>query len=272
VGITAFCTIFGLELLQTYLGYLRKELKSFSPHPLNCLVFGPKGAGKSALYNTLIASLSKKSSRSAYLIVACSADHVTRSYDRFWVGSFLEEEKKGPLWTLPLHFFDTWGTSDEDYHVVKLKNLISGWLCPGTRRDDLWSGLNRPNYDPRTNKIHVVVLVYSQRFLQYQGARELTELVQEVTSAGLKPLLVLTGDDDSQEMQDRCLRVCSNASLPVSDVFFIRNYTTENFRDYRVDCKALNLLKAIYSRGTDYSKGVEWKWGDHSFAEVLQVL
>ena len=99
----------------------------FSVSQFNILLFGPKGAGKSAFINSVHAmtqSYSDGEAMKSFVPVHGGKDHCTVHYNKI-----------GGLIDLPFAFWDTWGVSEERYNGNELEMIMKGQLPEGWEMD-----------------------------------------------------------------------------------------------------------------------------------------
>ncbi|KAL6040554.1 Matrilin 2 [Balamuthia mandrillaris] len=243
-------------------GFLRGDFKA--PTPVNFLVFGSKGSGKSSLLNAIITCLSLNKVPSMVFNVMASDEHVTTFFGKAVLSKYLRDhdgldDDELPQETIQLVAYDTWGTSadQEEYKLVGLSNFLEGRIYPGAHMDETQKYLRPPN---KADEIHVVVFVVTLTSTMQEEVLEQTrKAMLEVSRLQYTPLLVVTRVDDVEEAEEnQRLRKEILAKVPVnpSNVFFHKNYVGERERDVNIDLSTRRILRAICNRYNDRKKAL----------------
>jgi len=172
-------------------GYLRGDFQA--PTPVNFMVFGSKGSGKSSLLNAIVTCLSLNKKPSRPFTVADSPEHVTTFYAKAILSDFIRDDErmgKAPKGVIQPVAYDTWGTSDRgEYKLLQLKHFLSGAVQPGAEMTDPAKFLRPAD---RADEIHVIVFVVKLTSSMEDGVLEdISKAMMEATRERNPPLPLL---------------------------------------------------------------------------------
>jgi len=252
-------------------GFLRGDFETSEPR--NILLFGWKGMGKTAFLNNIITCLSMKPNRSTSLIVGDSEDHVTKHYQKVWIGKYIEREENEEMKQnisngkeIKIHFFGPWGDSDMDYNTYTILRLTKGEIPPGTHKDSVQICAPDP-----ANEIHAVVFLITLTYVEdVKRIKKMVDTMNMIKDAGYQPFLVVTRIDDISDLTIRgemMDKLCEVVPLARNDICFQQNYHDQQYRDINIDLNTRRILSKILERSSNrinrfndtYLRSIPWR-------------
>jgi len=222
--------------------------------PINVMMYGPKGAGKSSLINSFVTCLSLENRPIVARIVAKQSDHVTNEYEMCPILQFLQGHATPP--SVPFVFWDLWGYSETDFKGISIKHFLKGMVPDKQQRlNTKGNPIDSADIDGTaalSREIMVLVFVLPLSAI-LDGSVWSHFRTACSTAIGEKylPILVVTASDtisnvkQKKEDQDELLSKCG---LDAANVYFHTNYTSERNRDIDKDLSTRRLLTAIFNR------------------------
>jgi ribosome biogenesis GTPase A len=241
-------------------GYIKKQKKFFKTlkREVNVAVFGPFGAGKSALITTWATALSRKKRILKGIAPSrANGDHVTKELSK------IETEMK-------VNLLDCWGYSDDNFKPSTVERIMDGYIKPGTNMFDTSAGKKGKGQETAGDTIDAVVLVVdAQDILGFESVlNKLNELIALLLDRQMTPFIALnkidTVDPDtlrddlgsvfkSNKVKSRIFAVHQETGLSVNQIFPVKSYSTEWDREEDVEKLALLCLQEAIQSNVDES-------------------
>jgi len=209
----------------------------------NILVFGPAGAGKSALINSIFSLWYETYTSTASAMD--SDDHVT-------LESAFYQEQQG------FAFLDTVGLSDNNYLNSEFNNILNGALPVGFKINEsknMNSAIMKTIDTMKDREIHAVIFVIPQGWRgfvksQPDKIKKFREFVQYAARLKLAPLVAVTRYDevDLSERPNLKKEFKSITGIGERDIFLIDNSDRE-IKDFQCEKSVYQLLR----KALDYS-------------------
>uniref|UniRef100_A0A8C1USR7 Si:dkeyp-75b4.9 n=1 Tax=Cyprinus carpio TaxID=7962 RepID=A0A8C1USR7_CYPCA len=229
---------------------------------LRILLYGPQGAGKSSVFNSVDSALKGRITTRA-LAHAVETDH------SFTVESKTYKVKKdSPDSYFPFNFTDIAGMHGEDRgihrdDIIKLLNghINSGYtfnpLKPITNEDPKY--IKNPTLKDRIHCLVAVLPANTVSMMDDNIIRQMSDVRKEARDLGIPQVIIMTKVDESCPLVKDDLKkiytskkikqkmeVCSiKLGIPVSCIYPVKNYHEERAIDDTIDILILDALKNI---------------------------
>jgi len=255
-----------------YKGYMSMVLGWFAgdfiyvknpERPINVLVWGPMGSGKTSFINSLISVFHHTQDVQRPLIAFRSDQHVTKSYSSNKIsdfvdhdsllGSVLNDRLKWVLW-------DPWGLTPKNFTRLNILHFLEGRVPNGTQlNDQIPVG---PRHEDR--KINAVVFIIPIGSCANQPMLEkLQENIKLSLEFGISPIIVVNfvnsckSEDEIKSAYDIILQA---SRLAKKDIVLVDNYEHEEYRNTEKDLVYWNIMKKVMKEVEKKFQKRRYKW------------
>jgi len=220
--------------------------------PLNILIWGPMGAGKTCFINGLLGLFSSELLVNRRLIAYRSSEHVTRSYSMNALKDHISQDTRlGEVLSQNLHlnFWDSWGLTATNYQKLNVLQFLEGRVHPGTQFND--SSCNEPVL--KENVIHAVILLIPIGSSQDPDLLQTLSLnIQTILQFGIFPVVVINFRnhvDSKEELEKAFNQILEASHLNRPDLFLMDNYEHEEYRNMETDLMYWRILTKVFKTG-----------------------
>jgi len=237
------------------------KVKSNVPY-LKIGFLGPKGAGKSALINTIISSF-KDSEPFVLAPTQSKGAHGTVALNEYPVTPYVR--------LADVRGFDF---VDDEAEQFEVRAIMSGKLKPGNeivrRTDKKYNGFTPlknviSRLIPTESKIHMILLLISLSDFNDETPKNLEEIVALIKEKyDIKPLVVLSHKDECTEdtVKQTRMKISEKLKFDVSHIVAVESYHFDEQDDpledtprvLELEKRALKLLKRAIQIGDDQLK------------------
>ncbi|KAH3731695.1 hypothetical protein Pelo_17473 [Pelomyxa schiedti] len=238
--------------------------------PINVLMWGFMGSGKSSFINGLASALSGDQRVLRTITTARLQTHVTRNYLSHPLGSVfvppLKPVEKLIYNNIKVRFWDPWGLSDDNYTQVKLRHFLEGYIAHEAPMND--SRITASAKPLPGNAIHAVIFIVPITTARTTALLKLLdEQVLQAIELGYQPIVICNMSNkllSSDERQAGFKKIVEASRLPANRVFLFDNYEEETLRNMAVDLtyrEILNLviLEARKNLASGVPPGAPWE-------------
>lgn len=235
-------------------GLFRKEFDSCGS-PVNVLLFGHQGSGKSSLVNTLYSTFSQRPRSIAY--VARHASGVTKSFDRFTLETGIKE--------LPINFYDLPGfEQDKLYAGQEIEMMMQGVMPLHTQlvaedgsplKSDIHDLPSRNNVEEFKRRIHVVVMVTSlANAANDQQMERMAKFYERIRKNQRDVILVATHIDEFPDhTEQREMLETLKEGTRFETVFPLRNYVaSDRIKDFEIERNVMRIVATCLNKAEDF--------------------
>jgi hypothetical protein len=216
---------------------------------LNIMVFGVSGSGKS-LFICRVFSAFDENNIQTTAAAGGGQDHTTEKI------CFYPLPENLPIW-----MWDTWGVTKDNYKNM-FELILAGKLPDGYQ---MKNGINMEdakdlrNQDNLQSEVHGLLLFVPPGILVN---RDLLQQVKDALSVAaaklqLSPIVVITREDEVDPAERKPLvqklaRELNN--IPEGRIHLIKNYTTEQSKDFKLDQSSLHIMREITNNAQAFLK------------------
>ncbi|GAM25925.1 hypothetical protein SAMD00019534_091000 [Acytostelium subglobosum LB1] len=240
---------------QFLIGYLAGDFiyKKNPKHPINILVWGPMGSGKSSLINGIIAMFSHQYKVKKILKISRRHDHVTKDYMCHRIADFADtSEPLGALIAdnIKLNFWDPWGLTTSNYQNLKLMHFLEGRVPKDQPMNDSFS--HHPVIEDQVTHA-VVFMIPLGTALQKPLLDNLSKLIDTTQDFGIRPVVVVNFANQMQnqaEVEKQFKIILDASHLSKDDVIMMDNYEDEPYRIQQKDLQYWSLVGKLFEEAT----------------------
>eukprot|EP01132_Coremiostelium_polycephalum_P006027 gene6027-7511_t len=222
--------------------------------PINILVWGPMGCGKTSFINSILTVLNPKQEVVQPFTSFRATSHVTRSYTRNFLADYIDESTSlGKILKqkLKLCIWDIWGVTQTCFQQLQITSFLEGRVPDGTEMNDIVC--NNPVQEE--NKIHSVILIIPIGTSQDSKTLEiLREHIETIVRFGIRPVIVINYLDsfgsDQEEIKKAYELIYISSGLNKSDIFMVNNYEHEQFKNIQKDLVYWDIMTKCFSEAS----------------------
>jgi ribosome biogenesis GTPase A len=254
---------------KTYIRKLRRYFRNLKKR-VNIVVFGPYGAGKSAVITTWATALSNK--KRILTGIAPSRNH------NYHVTTSLNKIETDTMVTL----LDCWGYSDENFKTAQVEKILDGIIKAGTGMHDTAVGKKgKGETSSEDEVVHGAVLVIdAQDFVGFGSVVDkLNELISLLLERGMTPIIALNKIDSvdpelegrlgevfsSNKVKGRIFAIHQETGLSINQIFPTKSYSDERSREEDVEKLALLCLKEVIQANVEDAEEEEGEGSDFEY-------
>ncbi|KAH3764755.1 hypothetical protein Pelo_3380 [Pelomyxa schiedti] len=210
----------------------------FTYKPLNVLLWGISGSGKSSLINGMASLFSSSSS----LVSAVpTTSNGTQAFSSWSMKDFVDGSHPPGCFIgnrLNLKFWDTWGVSDGSYTKLKIVDFLNGLVPNNTPKVDVYPAMWLRTTKPKCPMDAVIFVIPLTEGLPGSCSFEhfVDVHVRAAVDAGYKPIVVCNFspvfgcNEASSPLLLRIFKKLHSIGMQAEDLFLLENYTSEAHR------------------------------------------
>eukprot|EP01118_Nematostelium_gracile_P004525 TRINITY_DN152_c0_g1_i1.p1 TRINITY_DN152_c0_g1~~TRINITY_DN152_c0_g1_i1.p1 ORF type:complete len:685 (+),score=163.59 TRINITY_DN152_c0_g1_i1:128-2182(+) len=229
-------------------------------HPINILVFGRIGSGKSSLITAImdLFKVDRKRSETNVMVANKGGAHVTTSYEMYPIAHYLKEDHPMERMLkrhIKINLFDTWGSTDTTYKALRLDEFLYGKVPLHYELPSKEAPLPIHFKTQPGLIIHAAIFVVPIQINEDpEYLKIFNQHIEDATRLGWKPLLVITNADQissADRIQKDAERIVKSTLLGLSDHRVISNYFFEKERNNTKDLPYREILASAVSRAIE---------------------
>jgi len=236
------------------LAWLAEDFISEDPQirdfPVNILIWGGMGDGKSSFINGIINLFRGKQNVHKELVTFRSDQHVTTQYSCNDIALQLDDSvpvEKLVRERLKLRLWDPWGVSEVNYKRLSVVSFVEGRLRADSDMND-----NECNSDViDENKIHAVIVIIPIGTAQDDSKLKLLEKhIRQILDKKIRPIIVINyikTVKNEEELMENKNKILDASHLDSNDIFLHDNYVDENYRQMSTDLKYREILLKAFN-------------------------
>ncbi|XP_054915811.1 interferon-induced protein 44-like [Poeciliopsis prolifica] len=248
-----------------------KSMQEFQPQneeaTIRVLLYGPVGAGKSSLINSVNNVLQSRMTNDALASGTISSHSFTKIYKTYKI----KKEGRGNFY--PFVFNDIMGLEEgSGVRTDDIKMALKGHVKDGYKfnpSSSISAGDSGYNSSPSvSDRVHVLVCIFNVNTqIKPSVLQKMREIREAASDLDIPQLAILTHIDAacgetqsdlrnvyrSKYLKKKIGDFSSSLGIPMNCILPMKNYSDETELDSDVDALILNALKLIVNFGDDYA-------------------